>query len=194
LPSADSFCLKETPAAAVEIEGGKNLVTTETKTTTSEGAKRATILLVDDSIAFRLRLRKTLTAAGFDVLEAVDGLDALEKLSASRSVGGGGGDHRSDEISLVVCDVNMPRMNGVELIEELARRCAEQSPPAPLLPFLMLTSEGRLDLIRRAREVGAKAWMFKPFDAADLVHSIRKIVTSAPASAPSNEVRRAAAS
>jgi two-component system, chemotaxis family, chemotaxis protein CheY len=151
-------------------------MTEGTKTSNEEVAvvTPTTILLVDDSIAFRLRLRKMLTAAGFEVLEAIDGLDALEKLTAAErsSSGGGGVPH---EIRLVVCDVNMPRMNGVELIEELARRPGGQTSRPP---FLMLTSEGRLDLIRRAREVGAKAWMFKPFDAADLVSSIRRIVAA----------------
>ena len=120
-----------------------------------------TVLLVDDSMAARVRARNALVEAGFTVMEAADGVEALEKLATA------------SEVQLIVCDINMPRMSGVELIEELSRR--KQAYP----PFLMLTSEGRLDLIQRARELGARGWMFKPFDPHQLVASAKKIVESA---------------
>lgn len=118
----------------------------------------ASIMLVDDSAAVRLRVRRALVEAGFDVVEAVDGVDAMAKLDALSGV------------NLIVCDVNMPRMSGVDFIEALGKR----EVPSP--PFLMLTSEGRLDLIQRARDLGAKAWMFKPFDPEQLIQAIRKII------------------
>lgn len=115
------------------------------------------IMLVDDSSSARVRVRQAFAAAGYSVVEAVDGVDALEKL------------HR-EPIELVVCDVNMPRMNGVELLEAAAAAGIE----AP--PFLMLTSEGRIDLMQRAKERGAKAWIFKPFQPEHVVASVRRIL------------------
>jgi two-component system chemotaxis response regulator CheY len=116
----------------------------------------ASVMVVDDSIAVRMRVGRALVDAGFEIVEAIDGVDALEKLSAS-------------DVQLIICDVNMPRMNGLDLIEALSKR-------GSMPPFLMLTTEGRMDLIQQARKLGAKAWMFKPFDVEHLVLAVRKLV------------------
>jgi two-component system chemotaxis response regulator CheY len=119
------------------------------------------VLVVDDSATVRTQASRALTEAGYDVLEAVDGLDGLEKLEAHQ------------EILLVVCDVNMPRMNGVELVEALAKRSAKMP------PVIMLTTEGHPQLIQRAKASGAKGWMIKPFKAELLVAAAKKVIAAA---------------
>jgi two-component system, chemotaxis family, chemotaxis protein CheY len=120
-----------------------------------------TVMVVDDSATVRIHAGRALAQAGFTVIEAVDGIDALEKLAATTS------------IALIVCDVNMPRMSGVEFIEELAKR------PAKMPPVIMLTTEGHPQLVQRAKASGAKGWMIKPFKPELLVAAARKLVAIA---------------
>jgi len=110
------------------------------------------ILVVDDSLTVRHQVAVALRAAGFEVVEAIDGRDAQDKLDAS--------------IAMVICDVNMPRMNGLELLETIARP----------MPVLMLTTEGQTTLIARAKAAGAKGWIVKPFRAELLVAAVGKLV------------------
>lgn len=102
------------------------------------------VLVVDDSSMVRQQVGRALVGAGFTIVEATDGVDALEKIG------------EFPETKLVVCDVNMPRMNGIEFLESLA---AKGSAP----PVVMLTTEGQPDLIRRAKALGAKGSIVKPF-------------------------------
>jgi two-component system chemotaxis response regulator CheY len=122
------------------------------------------VLVVDDSSTVRSQASRALNEAGFEVLEAVDGVDALEKLDARADIG------------LVVCDMNMPRMNGVELVEALAKRPDRRMPPV-----IMLTTEGHPQLIKRAKASGAKGWMMKPFKAELLAAAARKVIAAAAA-------------
>ncbi|MBX3234066.1 MAG: response regulator [Labilithrix sp.] len=115
------------------------------------------MMLIDDSATVRLEAARALSAAGFGVIEACDGIDGLEKLATS------------DEVKLIVCDVNMPRMNGIEFVEALSHTGA--LPP----PVIMLTSEGHPDLVRTAKACGARGWMVKPFKPELLVAAARKI-------------------
>jgi two-component system chemotaxis response regulator CheY len=117
----------------------------------------ACVMLVDDSATVRLLAAKALSAAGFSIIEATDGIDALEKMADA------------DEVKLIVCDVNMPRMNGLEFIEALAHTGAV--PP----PVIMLTTEGHPDLVRTAKLSGARGWMVKPFKPELLVAAAKKI-------------------
>lgn len=114
-----------------------------------------TVMVVDDSFTIREQVSRALEAAGYDVLQAVDGVDALEKYRAS------------PQISLVVCDVNMPRMSGIEFLEQ-AREVGSA-------PVVMLTTEGQVELIRRAKSLGASGWITKPFKADLLVAAARKL-------------------
>lgn len=117
------------------------------------------ILLVDDSASVRQQVRLALTEAGYEVIEANDGLDGLAKLAAS------------PEIGLVISDINMPYMNGLEMVEKLksdARNAA--------LPVLMLTSEGEPALIERAKKAGVRAWIIKPFRSVMLLAAVRKLL------------------
>ena len=117
----------------------------------------ACVLLIDDSPTVRLQAARALTAAGFGVLEATDGIDGLEKLATT------------DDVKLILCDVNMPRMNGIDFVQALAHTGA--LPP----PVIMLTTEGHPDLVRTAKACGARGWMVKPFKPELLVAAARKI-------------------
>jgi two-component system, chemotaxis family, chemotaxis protein CheY len=119
------------------------------------------ILIIDDSDKIRSDVRRALAGEGFEILEAVDGLDGLEKLRAH------------GDLMLALCDVNMPRMTGLEMLAELARG------PQPKAPILMLTTEGQPSLIRQARENGAKGWIIKPFKTDLLRGAVKKLIASA---------------
>ena len=97
-----------------------------------------------------------MAASGYEIIEAVDGVDGLEKLRAVA------------DVDLALCDVNMPRMNGLDMIAELQRT-------GPKIPILMLTTEGQPSLIRRARECGAKGWIVKPFKPELLIAAVTKL-------------------
>lgn len=118
-----------------------------------------TVLVVDDSLMVRRQVSTALSAAGFAIIEATDGVDALAQLEAH------------PHAALVVCDVNMPRMNGIELLE--AAR-----PRHPALPFLMLTTEGQPEMIQSAKALGARGWMVKPFKPDLLVAAARKLAAA----------------
>ena len=124
------------------------------------------ILVIDDSETIRQQVRHALAATGYEIVEAVDGIDGLEKL---RTV---------TDLDLALCDVNMPRMNGLDMIAEVQRT-------GPKIPILMLTTEGQPSLIRRAREAGAKGWIVKPFKPELLVAAVTKLIDPPPAATSS---------
>jgi two-component system chemotaxis response regulator CheY len=117
------------------------------------------VLVVDDSSAVRQQIRGALAGAGYDIVEAVDGLDGLEKLRTLT------------DLDLALCDVNMPRMTGIELVLEAQRSKLTT-------PILMLTTEGQPSMIRRARDAGAKGWIVKPFKPELLLIAVNKIVAA----------------
>jgi two-component system chemotaxis response regulator CheY len=116
------------------------------------------ILIVDDSSMVRQQVGRALDGAGFAVIEANDGADALQKLAAS------------PDTSLVVLDVNMPNMNGIEFLQHL-RSQGEHS----RLPVVMLTTEGHPELMQQAKSLGAKGWIIKPFKAELLIAAVQKL-------------------
>ncbi len=117
-----------------------------------------TILAVDDSASMRQMLSHTLRAAGFHVVEAADGVDALEQA-------------QTHEVHLVLTDQNMPRMDGLGLIAAL-----RADPRHARLPVLILTTETDQQLKAAARAAGATGWLAKPFDPTRLVDVIRKVL------------------
>jgi two-component system chemotaxis response regulator CheY len=116
------------------------------------------ILVIDDSATVRQQIKQLLSQAGFDVIEAVDGQDAIGKIGANPS------------IAAVICDVNMPRKNGLELIEEIKAK-----PEHAKLPIMMLTTEAQPALMKRAKAAGVSGWIVKPFKASQLLSAIEKL-------------------
>jgi two-component system chemotaxis response regulator CheY len=116
------------------------------------------VLIVDDSATIRQQVRMALSQAGFDVVEAADGEDGVSKI-------------RNDStIAAVICDVNMPKKSGLELIEEIKAGGANSH-----VPIVMLTTEGQPALVQRAKAAGAKGWIVKPFKANLLVAAMQKL-------------------
>lgn len=116
------------------------------------------ILVVDDSATVRQQVGLALTQAGFEIVEAVDGMDGVEKLG------------QTSDIALVICDVNMPRMNGLEMLEKVHAEKKHLH-----VPVVMLTTEGQPELVERAKKAGAKGWIVKPFKAELLVAAAKKL-------------------
>jgi len=128
----------------------------------------AKILVIDDSEKIRRDVRQALMVAGYEIIEAVDGVDGLEKLRAN------------GDVALALCDVNMPRMTGLELLATIFKDTAATRPRTPIM---MLTTEGQPSLIRRAQACGAKGWIVKPFKADLLLRAVRKLIADAAAAA-----------
>lgn len=118
-----------------------------------------TVMVVDDSASVRLVSTAALKEAGFEVIEACDGQDALAKLG------------QGPRVNLFVCDVNMPRMDGLEFSGQV-----KQLKDYRFTPIIICTTEGSRELIDRGRAVGVKAWVVKPFRPAQLVDTVLKLM------------------
>jgi two-component system chemotaxis response regulator CheY len=116
------------------------------------------ILMVDDSETVRLEVGRALKAAGYDIVEASDGIEGLEKST-------------EEHIDLVLLDVNMPRMGGLEMLEELRK-----VPATEKVPVLILTTEVQESMISRAKKARASGWIYKPPQMDLLVKTVNKIV------------------
>lgn len=118
-----------------------------------------TILIVDDSASLRQVVSIALRGAGYEVLEASDGKDALTKLDGTK-------------IHLVISDLNMPNMDGIELITEIKKTAAYK-----FTPIIMLTTEGANEKKDAGRAAGAKAWMVKPFKPDQMLAAVSKLIS-----------------
>jgi two-component system chemotaxis response regulator CheY len=116
------------------------------------------VMIVDDSQTVRQQVGIALSQAGFEVIEAVDGEDGLQKIKASV------------DVAMVICDVNMPRMNGIDMLAQVKADLRHV-----MLPIVMLTTEGQPDMMARAKQHGAKAWIVKPFKPDLLVAAVKKL-------------------
>lgn len=119
---------------------------------------RRSVLMVDDSPSMRQLVRSTLENAGFDVVEKADGAEALDYAQGRQA-------------DLVLTDVNMPRMDGIQLVGEL--RCL---PNYKFVPILVLTTEAGTDMKMRGKQAGATGWIVKPFDPAQLVATMHRVL------------------
>jgi two-component system chemotaxis response regulator CheY len=118
----------------------------------------ARILVVDDSTTMRQMVSFTLTDAGHEVTEAADGNKALAEAKGKK-------------FDLVITDVNMPGMNGIDLVKSL--RALDEF---KFTPILVLTTESGQDVKSRGREVGATGWIVKPFSPEVLIQTLRKVL------------------
>jgi len=125
----------------------------------SEGNMRKTALIVDDSPTMRQMVAFTLTKAGFAVVEAEHGKDAVNKVATA------------GKMDIVVTDLNMPEMDGITLIKELRKLSAFK-----FTPILMLTTESALEKKQAGKEAGATGWLVKPFNPETLLKTIAKVL------------------
>ncbi len=116
------------------------------------------ILIVDDAASIRQVLGIALRGAGYEVVDACDGEDALAKLNG-------------DKFNLIISDVNMPRMDGIAFLKQV-----KQHPRYKFTPVIMLTTESSQDRIAEGRAAGAKAWVVKPFQPPQLLDAVAKLV------------------
>ena len=117
-----------------------------------------TILSVDDSSSIRQMVAFTLKGAGYEVIEAVDGQDGLDKAKAKT-------------VDMVLTDQNMPRMDGLTLVKNL-----RAMPNYKSVPILMLTTESGDAMKAQGKEAGATGWLVKPFDPAKLLEVTKKVI------------------
>lgn len=116
-----------------------------------------TILTIDDSASIRQMVAMTLTSAGLDVIEAVNGQDGYDKAT-------------SNTVHAVITDLNMPVLNGIEFIRKY-----RQHPASKGIPIILLTTESDEELKRQAKEAGATGWIVKPFKQDQLLAVIKKV-------------------
>ena len=121
------------------------------------------IMIVDDSRTVREQVAAALVPAGFTVLDAEDGVDGLELIRAT------------GDLALVFCDLNMPRMDGLEMLAQMRLGPTPMATPHLSPPIVILTTEGRPDLVEKAKRAGARGWLVKPFQADHLVAVARKL-------------------
>lgn len=117
-----------------------------------------TIMIVDDSASMRQVVGIAIKGAGYDLIEAADGKEALSKLNG-------------EKVHLIVSDINMPNMDGIAFVKEV-----KQLPNYKFTPIIMLTTEVDQEKKEAAKAAGAKAWVNKPFQPATLLDAVSKLV------------------
>ena len=115
------------------------------------------ILTVDDSASVRQMVGFTLRTASYDVAEAIDGCDALSRLT--------------EDIQLIITDLNMPRMNGIELIKQIRTNSKHK-----FVPILVLTTESQATKKQEAKSAGATGWIVKPFKPEQLLAVVGRVL------------------
>jgi two-component system chemotaxis response regulator CheY len=123
-----------------------------------ENTMNKTILIVDDSSSLRQVVNIGLTRAGYDVLEAADGVEALARLDGRK-------------VNLIISDVNMPRMDGITFVSEVKKNARYK-----FTPVIMLTTEDTDAKKQAGKLAGAKAWITKPFSPPVLLDAVAKLI------------------
>ena len=116
-----------------------------------------TVMVVDDSGSFRTVVKLALQKAGYGVVEACDGKDACGKLDAQK-------------LNLIVCDVNMPNMDGLSFLRHVKEQSAHK-----FTPVIMLTTESQEAKKAEGKAAGARAWITKPFQPSQLVDAVNRL-------------------
>jgi len=116
------------------------------------------IMTVDDSASVRQMVSFTLKQAGYEVVEAKDGQDALDKLGAS-------------SVNMLITDLNMPKIDGIKLIRKV-----REKPESRFMPIIMLTTESQDSKKKEGRAAGATGWIVKPFKPEQLLAVIKKVL------------------
>lgn len=117
-----------------------------------------TVMIVDDSASVRQVVAIALKGAGYDVVDACDGKDALTKLDGRK-------------IHLIISDVNMPNMDGITFVKQV-----KANPSYKFTPVIMLTTESAAEKKQKGQEAGARAWIVKPFQPQQMLDAVAKLV------------------
>lgn len=117
-----------------------------------------TIMVVDDSASVRQVVSLALRTAGYTVIEGIDGQDALNKL-------------KGQKVHLIISDVNMPNMDGITFVQEV-----KKNPMYKFTPIIMLTTESQEGKKTQGQAAGAKAWVVKPFQPAQMLAAVSKLI------------------
>ncbi len=117
-----------------------------------------TILVVDDSSSVRIVIKTALMGAGYEVIEAADGKEGIARLTGQK-------------VHLIISDVNMPNMDGIEMVKAI-----KQMPAYKFTPICMLTTESQQSKMAEGKAAGAKAWMVKPFQPPKLLDAVSKLI------------------
>lgn len=119
------------------------------------------VMIIDDAESIRQVVKLVLSESGYEIVEACDGQDALDKL-------GDGG------LDMIICDVNMPNMNGIEFLEKIKTDGAYAD--YKFIPLIMLTTEAGQNMKDKGIELGARAWLVKPFQPDQLIEAVKKLI------------------
>ncbi len=117
-----------------------------------------TILILDDSAPIRQVVGIALRGAGYEVIEAKDGIDGIDKLDGQK-------------LNLIITDINMPRMDGITFVKEV-----KKMPRYKFTPIIILTTESQDNKKQEGRAAGAKAWVVKPFQPPQLLDAVAKLI------------------
>lgn len=117
-----------------------------------------TVMVVDDSASVRQVVGLALRGAGYEVIEGIDGKDALAKL-------------KGQKVHLIISDVNMPNMDGITFVQEV-----KKLPMYKFTPIIMLTTESQEGKKLQGQAAGAKAWVVKPFQPAQMLAAVSKLI------------------
>jgi len=117
-----------------------------------------TILIVDDSASLRQVVAIALKGAGYDVIEAGDGVQGLAQLDGRK-------------IHLIISDVNMPNMDGITMVTEIKKNANYK-----FTPIIMLTTESQDEMKQKGKEAGVKAWVVKPFKPEQMLDAVSKLI------------------
>ena len=118
------------------------------------------ILVVDDSSVMRSTIKRVLNDNGYHVTTAADGSEALKEIT-------------NGSFNLIISDINMPKMNGLELVKKV-----RDNAKTKFVPIIMLTTESSMEKINTARSLGANAYFVKPFSESALVDAVKRVCLS----------------
>ncbi len=118
---------------------------------------KGNILVVDDSGSIRKAMRFILEKEGFSVTEAFNGADCIKKINP--------------DISLIVSDINMPEMDGIEMIKKI-----RETGPNKTIPIIIVTTVAQEEMMQKGKDMGATAWLLKPFRPENFISVINKII------------------
>ena len=116
------------------------------------------IMIIDDSASIRKVVSLALKSAGYEVIESADGDEAIRRLE-------------DETVNLIICDVNMPNMDGITFLQTIKSR-----PDYKFTPVIMLTTESQEEKKQAGQEAGARAWIVKPFQPDQLITAVNKLI------------------